>query len=92
MGPVTIERGGAVAVARALEQHYGGDIVVWGSLTLAEALLAGGVVDEVWLRIVPVAIGAGRSFWPAADLDVRLVETQSHPEGWATARYELAPR
>jgi dihydrofolate reductase len=92
MGPATIERGGAVAVARALEQHYRGDIIVWGSLTLAEALLAGGVVDEVWLRIVPVAIGAGRSFWPPVDLDVRLVETQSHPEGWATARYELARR
>ena len=92
MPAATIERGDAVAVARALEQHCRGDIIVWGSLTLAEALLAGGVVDEVWLRVVPVTIGVGRSFWPAADLDVRLVETQRHPEGWATARYEIDRR
>jgi dihydrofolate reductase len=92
MPAATVERGDAVEVARSLESQYGGDIIIWGSLTVAEALLAGGVVDQVWLRVVPVTIGTGRSFWPAADLNVRLVETQSHPGGWATARYEVDRR
>ena len=39
-------------------------IVVWGSLTLADALFEAGLVDELRLRVVPVLIGEGRSFTP----------------------------
>jgi dihydrofolate reductase len=85
----TIERGEAADVARDLEQRYGGDVIVWGSLTVARDLLAAGAVDEVWLRVVPIALGAGRSFWPEKDIEIRDVETRQHAGGWTTARLVL---
>jgi dihydrofolate reductase len=87
--PATVERGDAAQVARDLERRYGGDVIVWGSLTVAEALLEARAVDEVWLRVVPVALGAGRSFWPEGDLAVRSVETAQHAGGWTTTRCQL---
>ncbi|HEY0387540.1 MAG TPA: dihydrofolate reductase family protein [Gaiellales bacterium] len=87
--PATVERGDAVEVARNLERHHGGDLIVWGSLTLARALLAAGAVEEVWLRIVPTALGTGRTFWPERDIEFRGVETVQHPGGWTTARLRL---
>lgn len=90
--PAVVERGDAADVALRLERDYGGDVIVWGSITLAHALLDAAVVDEVWLRIVPVALGAGRSFWPARDIDIATAETKAHPGGWTTARYTLDRR
>src|ERR1700704_4540939 len=43
--------GDAVADIAALRAQDGGDLVVWGSVSLVEALLAGGLVDELHLMI-----------------------------------------
>ena len=89
-GPAaSVEHGDAVDVARDLEHRYGGDVIVWGSLTVARALLSAGAVDELWLRVVPLALGAGRSFWPQQDLALRRVETRQQPGGWTTIRCRL---
>jgi dihydrofolate reductase len=85
----TIERGHAADVARGLEQRYAGDVIVWGSLTVARDLLAAGAVDEVWLRVIPITIGTGRTFWPEQDIEIRNVETRQHGGGWTTARLVL---
>jgi dihydrofolate reductase len=45
---------------RALKQRVDGGIYVSGSGTLARALLADGLVDELHLFVYPVALGAGR--------------------------------
>jgi dihydrofolate reductase len=50
-----------VAEIRAGE---GGDILVVGSRTLAQALLLAGLVDELHLQIFPVILGSGRRFYP----------------------------
>jgi Dihydrofolate reductase len=60
----TLLRGDGVAAVRALRGQVDGDLIVWGSLTLADALLQAGEVDVLRLRIVPVLIGRGRSFAP----------------------------
>ena len=56
-------RGDVAASVAALKERFDA-IVVWGSLMLADALFRPGLVDELRLRIVPVLIGAGRSFTP----------------------------
>jgi dihydrofolate reductase len=89
MAAAHIERGGAAEIARELEERYGGDIIVWGSLSVARALLTAGAVDEIWLRVVPVAIGVGRTFWPEQDIEFSTVVTNSHPDGWTLGRYGL---
>ena len=58
-------RGDGVAAMRALRARVDGDIIVWGSLTLADALLRAGEVDLLRLRVLPVLIGRGRGFAPA---------------------------
>ncbi len=87
--PAVVERGDAVDVARRVAQQYVGDVVVWGSLTLARCLLEAGLVAELWLRIAPVTLGSGRAFFPDRDVPMRLVESGAHPGGWGSARYVL---
>jgi dihydrofolate reductase len=60
----TLLRGDGVAAVRGLRARIDGDLVVWGSLTLADALLRAGEVDVLRLRIVPVLLGRGRPFAP----------------------------
>lgn len=52
--------GDLFAFARQLKEGEGGDIGVHASITVARALLAAGVVDELRLVIAPRIIGAGR--------------------------------
>ena len=62
-GEIEILRGDGAEATRALKERFD-HIIVWGSLTLADALFEAGLVDELRLRVVPVLIGAGRSFTP----------------------------
>jgi riboflavin biosynthesis pyrimidine reductase len=39
-------------------------LIIWGSLTLTDALFRAGDVDVLRLRIVPTLIGAGRGATP----------------------------
>lgn len=55
---------GVVAVRRLRERFPGGDLIIWGSLSLSDALLRAGEADVLRLRVVPVALGRGRSFAP----------------------------
>jgi dihydrofolate reductase len=89
-GAVEILRGDGAAAVAALKERFGG-IVVWGSLTLADALFEAGLVDELRLRIVPVLIGDGRSFTPES-LGVRRLELDhvaSHPSGHVDVTYRV---
>ncbi len=52
--------GDLVEFARRLKDGPGGDIGVHGSISVAQALLAGGVVDELRLVIAPSIAGGGR--------------------------------
>ncbi|WP_052632029.1 dihydrofolate reductase family protein [Pseudoxanthomonas suwonensis] len=61
----TLLRGDGVAAVRGLRGRIAGDLVVWGSLTLADALFEAGEVDMLRLRIVPALLGRGRPFAPA---------------------------
>ncbi|WP_433861838.1 dihydrofolate reductase family protein [Streptomyces sp. L7] len=58
-GATAIE-GDVVEFARRLKEGDGGDIGVHASITVAQALLAGGVVDELRLVIAPGVAEGGR--------------------------------
>ena len=62
-------------VARLREQP-GGDIYVYGSLTVARALLTGGLVDELVLMIEPITLGGGKTLFPS-DGEARALELVS---------------
>jgi len=56
----TVIEGGLVEFVQDLEQQPGGDIGVHGSISVAQALLAADVVDELRLVIAPCIVGRGR--------------------------------
>jgi len=88
--PARIERGDGVEVARRLTREYEGDVVVWGSLTLTDALLRADVVDELRLRIVPVLMGAGRTLAmrPLPAPRMRPTSATTYPTGLVALDYE----
>ena len=64
-GEISVERGDGVETLRRLRGQYSGDLIIWGSLSLTDALFRAGEVDILRLRIVPTLIGAGRVATPA---------------------------
>lgn len=63
-GSVEILRGDGVDAVRGLRRRFEGNLIVWGSLSLSDALLRAGEVDVLRLRMLPVLLGGGRSFAP----------------------------
>ena len=56
----TVIGGDLVEFVRDLKDRPGGDIGVHASISVAQTLLAAGVVDELRLAIAPVIVGSGR--------------------------------
>ena len=89
-GRIEVLRGDGADSVAALKERFAG-IVVWGSLTLADALFAAGLVDELRLRVVPVLIGAGRSFTPAnlGEQRLELDHVVPYPTGHVAVTYRV---
>jgi dihydrofolate reductase len=65
-GPASLIRGADLTASVAeLRDRPGGDIFVYGSLSVVRALLAAGLVDELVLMIEPVTLGGGKTLFPA---------------------------
>lgn len=63
--PTTIIRGAdLVKEVTALRERPGGDINIYGSLSVVRALLAAHLVDELVLMIEPVTLGGGKTLFP----------------------------
>jgi dihydrofolate reductase len=91
--PTEIVRGAdLVAKVSALRERPGGDVYVYGSLTLAQTLLAAGLVDELVLMIEPITLGGGKRLFPD-DGEARrfeLVSAQTAATGVQVCRYRSA--
>lgn len=59
----------------ALKKQNGKDMVIWGSISVAQSLLREGLVDEYRLVICPLVLGSGRRLFdgklPAVNLKLR---------------------
>src|SRR5262245_56284353 len=80
--PTTIIRVADLAEeVAALRAQPGGDIYVYGSLTVARALLAAHLVDELVLMIEPITLDGGKTLFPtdgvAREFELTSVETAS---------------
>lgn len=94
MAEAEIESGDAIEAIRRIKSGTDGDIVVWGSLTLAGTFLAAGVVDSVRLVVMPIAIGAGRGVFPSGqDPNVlRLQSAKTYDQGLVELVYGVRAR
>ena len=89
--PARIVRTDASEEVAKLKQASGKDMVVWGSISLAQSLLDDGLADAVQLIVCPLAFGKGRSMF-ARPLDMTLESTRSFDSGAVLLEYAPEPR
>jgi dihydrofolate reductase len=83
--------GGLADAVRDLRQQPGGDIGVHASISVAQALLAAGLVDELRLVIAPRIAGQGRRLLdglPSSRLE--MIRSEVSPTGHLLADYHVA--
>jgi dihydrofolate reductase len=66
----------AIGAVRKLREQPGGDILVWGSASLAAQLVANDLVDEYSLFLEPILLGGGKRIFPE-DGEARQLELVS---------------
>jgi dihydrofolate reductase len=88
----TVLEGDVVEAVRKLRQEPGGDVVVHGSVQLAQTLIDNDLVDELRLMVFPVVLGAGkRLFGETGDKKtLRLTDSKTVGEGVACLVYRQA--
>jgi dihydrofolate reductase len=83
--------GDLVEFARNLKQGEGGEIGVHASISLAQSLLATGVVDELKLVVAPRIVGEGRRLLEGlSDIRLEAMEIKVSPTGHLMAAYRVS--
>ena len=83
--------GGLVEFARDLKQQPGGDIGVHASISVAQALLAAGVVDELRVVIASRIAGRGRRLLDGLPpIQLESIQGKVSPTGYLLADYRVS--
>jgi len=86
----TVVDGGPVAFVRALRERPGGDIGVHASISVVQALLAAGVVDELRLVIAPAIAGSGRRLLDGLpQIRLEVIRSTTSPSGYLLVDYRV---
>jgi dihydrofolate reductase len=88
----TVLAGDPVEEVRRLKDSDGGDITLAGSISLAHAVLAAGLVDELRLVVFPVIQGRGKGLVAEGTSypHLELLESQAFSSGVVLLRYAVA--
>jgi dihydrofolate reductase len=79
----------AVATVRDLKKGSGKDIVLWGSIEVAQDLMKADLIDEYEFRIVPVVLGSGRPlFERTGPLDFEMYGSKQYESGLILLQYK----
>ena len=86
----TVVDGDLVEFVRALKSLPGADMGVHGSISVAQALLAGGAVDEVQVTISPTVMGRGRRLFDGLSMTrLETVQSAASPTGQLMVHYRV---
>ena len=86
----TVLDGGLVDFVRDLKQQRGGDVGVHASISVAQALLAAGVVDELRLVIAPRIAGHGRRLLDGLpSIKLESIRSETSPAGYLLVDYRV---
>jgi dihydrofolate reductase len=86
----TVVDGGLVEFAGNLRQQTGGDVGVHASISVAQALLAAGVVDELRLVIAPKIAGRGRRLLDGLPpIRLESIRSETSPTGYLLVDYRV---
>ena len=87
----TVIDGGLVEFVRDLKDRPGGDIGVHASISVAQTLLAAGVVDELRLAIAPVIAGRGRRLLDGLpSIRLESIRSVTSPTGHLLVDYRIS--
>lgn len=77
---------------KKIKNSDGTDLQVWGSSQLIQLLLKNDLVDELWLKIFPVTLGAGKRLFGEGTIPAAftLTEHSVTPSGVIVANYKRA--
>ncbi|HYN08863.1 MAG TPA: dihydrofolate reductase family protein [Vicinamibacterales bacterium] len=83
---------GATQEVAKLKRQPGKHMIVWGSISLAQALIDAQLIDEYRLVYCPVVLGSGRPLFrdTGDELDLHLLETKRYDLGAVSMKYVLA--
>jgi dihydrofolate reductase len=82
--------GGLVEFVQDLKRQDGGDVGVHASISVARALLAAGVVDELRLVIAPMIAGRGRRLLDGLpSIRLEAVRSELSPAGYLIVDYRV---
>jgi dihydrofolate reductase len=82
--------GGLVEFVRDLKQGSGGDVGVHASISVAQALLAADVVDELRLAIAPAIAGRGRRLLDGLpSIRLESIGSKTSPTGHLLVHYRV---
>ena len=85
----TIVRGDAAGEVAKLKQQDGGDLLIYGHTSLAEALFRERLIDVFEIALYPVILGHGRPFFPEGHTaKLRLIATKTYSKGGVKLTYE----
>ena len=82
--------GGLVEFVRDLKQPPGGDVGVHASISVAQALLAADLVDELTLAIGPMIVGRGRRLLDGLpSIQLKLIGSETSATGYLLVEYRV---
>jgi len=76
-------RGDAGMEIAILKQQPGKNLVMWGGSRFPQALMELGLIDEYWINVHPVAIGAGKSLFGGIQqrIPLKLIKSRAFESG-----------
>ena len=85
----TLIRGDAAAEVAKLKQQPGRDIVISGSITLAQSLMRADLIDEYSLLVYPIVLGSGQRLFAEGTpkIPLKLIESRPTSTGVVILRY-----
>lgn len=87
--PATVVKSDAAREIEKLKQQPGKDMVIWGSISLAQSLMHEGLFDEYQLIVCPVVLVDGRRLFDehATAGEMHLLSTRSFDRGTVLLSY-----
>jgi dihydrofolate reductase len=88
-----VVRHSAASEVAQLKQQAGKDMVIWGSISVAQSLMHDRLIDEYRLVVCPLALGSGRPlFRDQADmLEMTFLEARTFDRGAVLLKYRAQP-
>jgi dihydrofolate reductase len=82
----------AIKEVKKLKAMDGKDMVLWGSISIAQQFMNENLVDEYHFRICPVTLGKGRLlFENTGEMNLELMGSKQYASGLMLLQYRPAP-